>query len=121
MSQTDPGTTLQVCRLNQPGIPVPRRRAGAENRAIQIMENRGNEAKKSLKTQDITFLTAAHFALFACKSARIKACNEQKRHILRKRTETCKSPGKAGTVAGTRLHRSAIATRDGSSPGGNVR
>jgi len=121
MSQKNPRTSLPAGCLNQPGIPAPRRPAKGESRAIQIMENRGNEAKNLLKTNDITFLDAVQFALFSCKLALIDACNEQKRHTFRKRTETCKSPGKAGTAAGVRLHRSAIALRDSSLPGGGVR
>jgi len=121
MSQTSLGTSLQVWRLNQPEIRAPRRPGGAESRVMQIMKNSGNEAKKWLKTQDITFLNAANFALFACGSTRIRASKEQKRHILSKRTETCKSQGEAGTVASTRLHRTAVTPGHGSLPGGNVR
>jgi hypothetical protein len=33
----------------------------------QIMKNSGNEAKKWLKTKDITFLNAANYARFARK------------------------------------------------------
>jgi len=35
------------------------------------MKNRGNEAKKWLKTKDITFLNAVNYAHFARKSALI--------------------------------------------------
>jgi hypothetical protein len=31
------------------------------------MQNSGNEAKKSLKTKDITFFSAANYARFLCK------------------------------------------------------
>jgi hypothetical protein len=34
-------------------------------------ENSGNEAKKWLKTKDVTFLNAANYARFACRFARI--------------------------------------------------
>ncbi len=121
MSQTKPGTSLQAWRLNQPVIPVPRLPRGVESRVTQITKNSGNELNKCFRINDITFLNAAHFALFACKSARINACNEQKRHILRKRTETCKSQGEAGTVAGTRLHKPAATPRDGALPGVKLR
>ncbi len=84
-------------------------------------KNSGNEAKNLLKTKDITFLKGANFVFFACKSTRIEASQEQKRHILHKRTETCKSPGEAGTVASTRLHRTAVTLGHGSRAGGNVR
>jgi hypothetical protein len=33
-----------------------------ESRALQKMENSGNEAKKCLKTNDITFFNAANYA-----------------------------------------------------------
>jgi len=33
------------------------------------MQNRGNEAKKYLKIKDITFLSAANYARFACNLA----------------------------------------------------
>jgi hypothetical protein len=121
MSQTKPGTSLQVWRLNQPVIPVPRLPRGVESRVTQIIKNSGNELNKCFRINEITFLSGAQFALSACQSTRIKAFKEQKRHILRKRTETCKFPGEAGTVAATRLHRSVIAPRDGLLPGGNVR
>jgi hypothetical protein len=121
MSQTTPGTSLQVWRLNQPENRAPRRPEGAESRVMQIMKNSGNEAKKWLKTKDITFLNDANFALFACRSTQIKASKEQKRHILSKQTETCKSQGETGTVASARLRRTAVTPGYGSLPGGNVR
>jgi hypothetical protein len=121
MSQTSPGTGLQGLRLNQPEDRAPGRRGGAESRAMQIIKNSGNELNKCFRTNDITFLNGANFALFACESTRIKASREQERHILRKRTETCKSHGEAGTVASTRLHRTAVTLGHGSLPGGNVR
>jgi hypothetical protein len=39
----------------------------------QKYKNTGNEAKKLLKTRDITFLNAANYARFACKLAQITA------------------------------------------------
>jgi len=36
-----------------------------ECRKLQKMKNSGNEAKKYLKTKDITFLNAANYARFA--------------------------------------------------------
>jgi hypothetical protein len=42
------------------------------------MKNSGNEAKKWLKTNDITFLNGANLARFACKLAPIEPQNEQK-------------------------------------------
>jgi hypothetical protein len=44
-----------------------------ECRELQKMKNSGNEAKKYLKTKEITFLSAAICARFACKSAQITA------------------------------------------------
>jgi hypothetical protein len=47
----------------------------ARERAIQRTarkhENRGNEAKKCLKTKEVTFFNAANFVPFACKSTAI--------------------------------------------------
>jgi hypothetical protein len=40
-------------------------------RELQKIKNSGNEAKKYLKTKHITFLSAADYARFACKSAQI--------------------------------------------------
>ena len=44
------------------------------------MENSGNEAKKYLKTKDITFLSGANYARFACKTAQIARHKDQKLH-----------------------------------------
>jgi hypothetical protein len=45
--------------------------AGGQGRESQKMKNRGNEAKKWLKTKDITFLADAVYARFARNSAPI--------------------------------------------------
>jgi hypothetical protein len=45
----------------------------AECRELQKMENSGNEAKKYLKTKQITFLMAANYARFASNLAQISA------------------------------------------------
>jgi hypothetical protein len=42
-------------------------------RELQKMKNSGNEAKKYLKTKDITILNAANYARFARKFAQIRA------------------------------------------------
>jgi hypothetical protein len=47
--------------------------ATGECRELQKMKNSGNEAKKYLKTKDITFLKAANYARFARKFAQIRA------------------------------------------------
>jgi hypothetical protein len=44
------------------GVP-----ARGESSALGKIKNRGNEAKKWLKTKDITFLNAANYARFARK------------------------------------------------------
>jgi hypothetical protein len=44
-----------------------------ECRKLQKMENSGNEAKKYLKTKNITFLNAANYARFARKLAQNRA------------------------------------------------
>jgi len=48
------------------------------------LQNRGNEAKKYLKTNDITFFVAANCAHFARNFAQIERCMEQKPRVLRK-------------------------------------
>jgi hypothetical protein len=47
--------------------------AMGECRELRKMKNSGNEAKKYLKTKHITFLNAADYERFACKSAQIRA------------------------------------------------
>jgi hypothetical protein len=47
------------------------RPVGGIQRTAREYENRGNEAKKCLKTKDITFLEVANFACFVRKSAAI--------------------------------------------------
>ncbi len=49
------------------------RPAGGIQRTAREYENGGNEAKEYLKTKDITFLSAANYARFACNSAQIRA------------------------------------------------
>ena len=44
-----------------------------ERRELQKMKNSGNEAKNYLKTKDITFLSGADYARFACQLAQIRA------------------------------------------------
>jgi hypothetical protein len=46
---------------------------GRSPEAREEIQNSGNEAKKYLKTKDITFLNAANDARFARKSAQIEA------------------------------------------------
>ena len=44
---------------------------GRGKQGIEEMENRGNEAKKWLKTKDITFLNGANYGHFACQMSAI--------------------------------------------------
>jgi hypothetical protein len=53
------------------------RPAGGIQRSAREYENRGNEAKKSLKTKDITFLKVANFASFVRKLTAISPQREQ--------------------------------------------
>jgi hypothetical protein len=69
------------------------------------MKNSGNEAKKCLKTNDITFSSAANITLFARKSTQNVLSKEQN---LGKRTETYESQMVAGTATMSRLHSSAV-------------
>jgi hypothetical protein len=68
------------------------------------MQNSGNEAKKYLKTKNITFLSNANYAHFACKLTAIGREKQQRQRFLRKRTEACELQGKARTVTSSRLH-----------------
>jgi hypothetical protein len=52
---------------NCPGTRIDFGRAGLQE--LQKMENSGNELKKWLKTKDMTFLSDANYARFACKFA----------------------------------------------------
>jgi hypothetical protein len=67
--------------------PSPIAPARGESKHLQKMENRGNEAKKWLKTHDITFFDVADYARFACNFAPIGRLNEQKQQDLRKTYE----------------------------------
>jgi hypothetical protein len=53
------------------------RPVGGIQRTAREYENRGNEAKKYLKTKDITFLKVANLACFVRKSAAISPQREQ--------------------------------------------
>jgi hypothetical protein len=44
-----------------------------ECRELQKMKNSGNEAKKYVKTKDMTFLNGANYARFARNLAQIRA------------------------------------------------
>ena len=73
------------------------------------MQNSGNEAKKYLKTKDITFLNAADSARFARKLTPIGPHRSKNRLILQKRTEACGSQGEPRKGTKCRLHENAVA------------
>jgi len=67
------------------GIPWGSRDAGrsgerGKNTILQKMKNSGNEAKKLVKTNDVTFLCGAHLAHFARNLAPIWLQNDHKLH-----------------------------------------
>jgi len=66
------------------------------------MINRGNEAKKWLKTKDITFSDGADYVYFACKLALIGPRNEQKQQDLLKtnRSPQAREGAKQGQIVG---------------------
>jgi hypothetical protein len=76
-------------------------------RALQKMKNSGNEAKKWLKTKDITFLICANCVRFACKTTQIMPPMEQKHRVSLKTklSLNCRRtrPGKRQTVGYTRV------------------
>jgi hypothetical protein len=59
-----------ACQGARQGGTVP---AMGECRELQKMKNSGNEAKKYLKTKDITIFGAANYARFARKLAQNRA------------------------------------------------
>ncbi len=87
----------------EPGI-VPARQ---ETSLLQKMQNSGNEAKKWLKTKEVTFLNDAQFAHFACKLAPNRAQKAPRNHILCKTKSGFPVGGEVGTVTNSRLQRSA--------------
>ena len=83
--------------VGRPGTAIPEQveivLGNAGSSELQKMKNSGNEAKKYLKTKEITFSNAADYARFARKLARLK---EQKQKILLKRNEVCKAQARPG-------------------------
>ena len=67
------------------------------------MENSGNEAKKYLKTKEVTVLDGAHFARFVCELRPICFQKEQDRTVLQKPTEAFESSSQAAKVTISRL------------------
>jgi len=88
--------------LREPGTAPARR----ETSSLQKMKNSGNEAKKWLKTKEVTFFNAAHFAQFASKLAPNRAQKAPKNHILRKTNRSFPARWDAGTVTNSRLQES---------------
>jgi len=83
--------------------------AKAERRAPQKMKNSGNEAKKYLKTKDITFLHAAICAHFQHIFAPIEQQKEQKTaHSAQMKLGISGQLGEVKTVTRSRLHRFSI-------------
>jgi len=85
------------CRSRAAPRPDPQSKAilsrqQGNTQAIQNRQNRGNEAKKWLKTKDITFLSDADYVRFARTFAPIERQIDQKRRKLR-RTKT-RNPSK---------------------------
>ena len=58
--------------------------ASTRSNELQKMENSGNEAKKYLKTKDITFLQCANYARFARNLRPIRPLKEQESRRLAK-------------------------------------
>jgi hypothetical protein len=72
------GTSLALAETsNVKGDRGRNRLVGGIRRTARKYENRGNEAKKSLKTKHITFLNVADFACFVRKSTGISPQREQ--------------------------------------------
>jgi len=74
-----PRAATRSCPRENGRLPASR-----EGSAVQKTKNSGNEAKKWLKTKDITILDAAHFAHFECKLAQIELKKEQETHHFTK-------------------------------------
>jgi hypothetical protein len=80
------------------------------------MENSGNEAKKWLKTKEVTIFNDAQFAHFACKLAPNRAQKTTNNRILRKTKSVFPVGGEAGKLTNSRLQRSAASLYKGSGP-----
>jgi hypothetical protein len=78
-------------------------RLGETRGTAREYKNSGNKAKKWLKTKDITFLNAANFGLFVCKSAPIRHQKEQEHPISHERSEASEEKCKAVTATRGRL------------------
>ena len=93
-----PSRKARNCRLHPLGQ--------AQGESLQEMKNSGNEAKKWLKTKEVTLLNDANYAHFVCQSASIRRSKEQKHSILGKTTRSFQGRGLQGAVTISRLHKS---------------
>ena len=80
------------------------------------MENSGNEAKKWLKTKEVTLFSDAQFAHFACILAPNKAQKAPRNRILCKMKSGFSVGDEVGTVTNSRLQRSAVGLHKGAGP-----
>ena len=96
----------------KPGIDP----AKQETDYLQEMQNSGNEAKKWLKTKDVTLFSDAQFAHFACKLAPNRAQKAPKNHILCKTKSGFPVGGEAEAATNSRLLSSAAGLHKGAGP-----
>jgi len=87
-----------------------------EIKLLQKIENSGNEAKKWLKTKEVTSLNGAHFACFACKFAPNRDQNAPKYRILRKTKPAFPVGDEIETVTNSRLQRTAARLHKSAGP-----
>ena len=74
------------------------------------MKNSGNEAKKWLKTSDITFLKGANFVCFARKLTPISRQKKQKTLHFAETKRKSAGQGEAGAVTNSRLGELSVAS-----------
>jgi hypothetical protein len=87
--------------------------AKQETNYLQEMQNSGNEAKKWLKTKEVTLFNDAQFAHFACKLAPNRAQKAPRNHILCKTKSGFPVEGEVAAVTDSRLQRSAAGLHNG--------
>jgi hypothetical protein len=93
--------------MPRPGRKPARVPAKHETSLLQKIENSGNEAKKWLKTKEVTIFSDAQFAHLACKLTPNRAQKAPKNHILCKTNSGFPVGGKVGAVTNSRLQGSA--------------
>jgi hypothetical protein len=74
-----------------------------ESEELRKIKNSGNEAKKYLKTKDITFLKGANFVRFARKLTLISRQKDQKKLHFAQTNRKRTGQGEAGAVTNSRL------------------